>query len=86
MTTSPSTTQRSGSAALSGVGQLREVAVERLEVALWVNTSSPSRKTIARKPSHFGSNSQPSPVGSPSEAFASIGSSGGSKGSFIPRV
>ena len=28
-----------------------------------MKTSSPSRKTIARKPSHFGSYSQPSPVG-----------------------
>ena len=33
MTTSPSRTQRSGSAARSGVGELREVAIERLEVA-----------------------------------------------------
>ena len=33
MTISPSRTQRSGRAARSGVGELREVAVERLEVA-----------------------------------------------------
>src|SRR5512143_3019691 len=45
--------------------------------------SSPSRNTSARKPSHFGSNSQPSPVGSASAAFASIGSRGGWNGSRI---
>src|SRR5262245_56906203 len=41
---------------------------------------SRSRKTMARKPSHFGSNSQPSPGGSSVASFASIGSIGGSIG------
>src|SRR6187549_3010648 len=41
---------------------------------------SPSRNTIARKPSHFGSKSQPSPGGSSVASFASIGSTGGAIG------
>src|SRR5438477_8099172 len=45
--------------------------------------SSPSRKTSVRKPSHFGSNSQPSPEGNSSAEAESIGASGGSKGRFI---
>src|SRR6185503_5106660 len=45
--------------------------------------SSPSRKMIARKPSHLVSNSQPSPSGSASAGLASIGSIGGSKGRCI---
>jgi hypothetical protein len=35
---------------------------------------------MARKPSHFGSKSQPSPAGSSVASFASIGSIGGSIG------
>src|SRR5437868_14535649 len=42
--------------------------------------SSRSRKTRVRNPSHFGSNSQPSPEGNSSAAADNIGSSGGSKG------
>ena len=37
------------------VVQVRKVAVERLLSRLWMWTSRASRKTIARKPSHFGS-------------------------------
>src|SRR5215510_12809176 len=40
--------------------------------------SSPARKTIARKPSHLGSKSQPSPAGSSVASLASMGSTGGS--------
>src|SRR5881296_3335945 len=44
---------------------------------------------MARKPSHLGSNSQPSPAGRSVASFASIGSIGGSIGkpaaaSFLP--
>src|SRR5688572_13907156 len=42
--------------------------------------SDDPRNTIARKPSHFGSYMRPSPVGSRSASFASIGSIGGSIG------
>ena len=45
-----------------------------------MNTSSPSRKTRARNPSHFGSNNQPSPTGRSSAGLASIGSTGGWNG------
>src|SRR5262245_2688318 len=41
---------------------------------------SPALKAMARKPSHFGSKSQPFPAGSLSASFASIGSTGGSIG------
>src|SRR2546428_13735678 len=51
-------------------------------------TSSPSRKTSVRKPSHLGSYSQPSPLGIPeSEIAESIGSMSSGSGNFklIPR-
>src|SRR2546428_1864794 len=51
-------------------------------------TSSPSRKTSVRKPSHLGSYSQPSPLGIPeSEIAESIGSMSSGSGIFtlIPR-
>jgi len=44
--------------------------------------SSPSRKTITRKPSHFGSKIQPEPSGSASARLASIGRRGGEAASF----
>src|SRR6266702_6529045 len=44
--------------------------------------SSSSQKTSARKPSHFGSNTQSSPGGSSSTRLASIGRSGGFTGRF----
>src|SRR4051795_10175816 len=43
--------------------------------------SSPSRKTMQRKPSHFGSYSHPSPSGISGDALASIGAIGGWRGS-----
>src|ERR1700735_4277376 len=42
--------------------------------------SSPSRKTKARKPSHFGSKIQSPSVGNSSTRLASIGNSGGVTG------
>ncbi len=42
-----------------------------------MNASSPPRKTIARKPSHFGSYRKLPPAGIASAVFASIGSIGG---------
>src|SRR5438477_7371747 len=42
-----------------------------------MNTLSPSRNTMARKPSHFGSKSHPSPGGSSSASLASMGATGG---------
>src|SRR4051812_5473460 len=48
-----------------------------------MNSSSPSRNTRVRKPSHFGSKIQPSPGGSLSTRFASIGRTGGFTGRSI---
>src|SRR3954463_10694230 len=42
-----------------------------------MKTSAPPRNTMARKPSHFGSNRKPSVVGSDSATFDSMGSTGG---------
>src|SRR3954470_1709879 len=42
-----------------------------------MNTSDDPRKTIARNPSHLGSNRNPAPAGTSSASLASIGSTGG---------
>src|ERR1700690_662946 len=49
-----------------------------------MTTSSPSRKTSARKPSHFGSKIHPSPRGSSPTRSASIGKTGGATGNCMP--
>src|SRR6266498_2710856 len=81
MTISPSSTQRSGSMAADrdarSSGKYRFIG---LLSRLWRITSSPSRNTSVRKPSHLGSNCQPSPPGKASAALDSIGASGGTKG------
>jgi hypothetical protein len=51
----------------------RKRSVRSLPFRLVSVTSPPEIVTIARKPSHFGSNTQPSPDGSLSEEVASIG-------------
>jgi hypothetical protein len=56
ITISPSMTHRSGSSALTAADQLGEVRVIGRSFRLPISTSSPSRNTIDRKPSHFGSN------------------------------
>src|SRR5690349_11743390 len=48
-----------------------------------MNTSLPSRKIKARKPSHFGSKIQLPVVGSSATRFASIGKTGGFTGSCM---
>src|SRR6267142_1720545 len=48
-------------------------------------TSSPSRNTMARNPSHFGSKSHPSPSGRTLASLASIGSTGGAMGKAMRR-
>src|SRR5947209_1409356 len=48
--------------------------------------SAPSRNTMARNPSHFGSYRQPSPRGSSSWSFASIGGTGGFTGSVTTHI
>src|SRR5438105_4037127 len=51
-----------------------------------MKTSSPSRNTSVRKPSHFGSKIQPSPGGRSPTRFASIGRTGGFTGSCTLRA
>jgi hypothetical protein len=55
MTTSPSTTALSGREALSGSTSSGKYRVRGFSFRLPISTESPSRKTMARKPSHFGS-------------------------------
>src|SRR5438105_4115964 len=83
MTISPSRTQRAGRAAASGATSSGKYRFIGFSSRLWSSISSPSRKTIVRNPSHFGSNCQPSPVGNPAAALDNIGAIGGSKGRFI---
>src|SRR6185369_5855690 len=58
---------------------------------LWMNTSLPSRKMSARKPSHLGSKIHAPALGSSLTRFASIGRIGGLTGSsiicvFVPQI
>ena len=55
ITISPSTTDRSGSASHSGASSSGKYRSSGSELRLLMRTPSPSRKMIARKPSHFGS-------------------------------
>src|SRR6185295_6291830 len=79
--TSPSTTHRQGSASFSGSTSSGKYRFIGRSSRLWSRISSPSRKTSVRKPSHLGSNCQPSPAGSASAALESMGASGEAKGS-----
>ena len=56
ITISPSITHRSGSSALIAATSSGKYRVIGRSFRLPISTSSPSRKTIDRKPSHFGSN------------------------------
>src|SRR5262249_44593751 len=80
MTISPSSTEPPGSAASSASCSSGKYRSSGLRSRLCMNTSSALRKTIARKPSHLGSKSHPSPSGNSSASLASIGSIGGSIG------
>src|SRR5262245_32724321 len=80
ITISPSTTARSGSAAARGATSSGKYRFIGRSSRLCIKMSSPSRNTIVRKPSHFGSNSQPSPPGRPLAEDDSIGAIGGANG------
>ena len=80
MTISPSTTQRSDSAAASGATSSGKYRFMGFSSRLCSRISSPSRNTSVRKPSHFGSNCHPSPPGRPSAALDNMGASGGANG------
>ena len=56
ITISPSMTHRSGSSALTAATSSGKYRVIGRSFRLPISTSSPSRNTIDRKPSHFGSN------------------------------
>jgi len=66
-----------------GFRAAREVAQQRFVVPLCRSSSSPSRNTTQRKPSHFGSYETLPAGGSSRVNFASIGSSGGCNGKVI---
>src|SRR6478609_6668556 len=81
---SPSTTHRSGrydSTAATISGKYRCIGLVFRDP---ISTESPSRNTMARKPSHFGSYSLP--AGMEGTDLASMGSTGGITGSVIREV
>ena len=78
-TTSPSTTQRCGSERLSGSSSSGKYLVKGRSLRLPSSTSSPSRNTMQRNPSHLGSKTK-SPAGTAWVALANIGSTGGMTG------
>jgi hypothetical protein len=80
MTISPSTTHRSGNSALIAATNSGKYRVMGRSLRLPSSTSSPSRKTIDRKPSHFGS--YDAPGGMVLTDLASMGGTGGITGSF----
>lgn len=85
ITISPSTTQRGGSASRKAVTSSGKYRVSGLPVRLPISTSSPSRKTIARKPSHLASYCIPGGISGTD--LASIGATGGITGrSMSPMV
>ena len=59
------------------IGQFGEVPPRGRSLREINSSRSPSRKTMQRNPSHFGSYSQPSPSGMERASLASIGSIGG---------
>lgn len=78
MTISPSTTQRGGRFAFSAVTSSGKYRVRVFPVRLPISTSSPSRCTTARKPSHLASYCIPG--GILATDLASIGFTGGITG------
>ncbi|CAM5320167.1 hypothetical protein SAFG77S_00013 [Streptomyces afghaniensis] len=78
ITISPSTTERSGNRSRTAVTSSGKYLVKGFPVRLPSSTSSPSRKTIARNPSHFASYCMPE--GIVATDLASIGSTGGITG------
>src|SRR5437867_8828116 len=85
ITTSPSTTHRSGSALARGARSSGKYRFIGFSSRLCKRISSPSRNTRVRKPSHFGSNCHPSPEGNSAAAVDNIGWSGGSNGNRTPQ-
>lgn len=84
ITISPSRTQRSGTRSRTAVTSSGKYLVSGLPVRLPSSTSSPSRNTIARNPSHFASYCMPG--GILATDLASIGFTGGITGRSILRL
>src|SRR5688572_24083513 len=82
MTISPSTTHPGGSRWSSMSCSSGKYRSSGFRSRLWMKRSEAPRKTIARKPSHLGSNIQPPPSGSASASLASIGGMPGAMGNF----
>src|SRR5258705_7874515 len=84
MTISPSRTQRRGNDEPNGSSSSGKYRFSGFSSRLWIRISSPSRKTSARNPSHFGSKIQSPSAGNSLTRLASIGNSGGFTGSCTP--
>src|ERR1700751_1161771 len=84
ITISPSSTHRCGSRADKVSTSSGKYRLSDFWSRLWSRISSPSRKTRARKPSHFGSNTHPSSAGNSLTRLASMGRTGGFTGSCMP--
>ena len=84
ITISPSSTAGPGNAASSGATTSGKYRFSGLQSRLCRYTPSGPLNTSTRKPSHFGSYSQPGPSGSASASFASMGSIGGESGALTP--
>jgi len=82
MTNSPSTTHRSGSWAWTAATTSGKYLVSGFSLRLPSSTSSPSRNTMQRKPSHLGSYKN-FPTGMSGTLLASIGFTGGITGSCM---
>ena len=80
ITISPSTTHRSGSSRLIASTSSGKYRVIGFSLRLPNSISSPSRNTIERNPSHFGS--YEAPGGIVATDLASMGATGGITGSF----
>ena len=79
---SPSTTHFSGRLASAASRISGKYRVIGFSLRLPISTRSPDRKTIDRKPSHFGSKltSSPSSASIPLTGLASMGATGGTTG------
>src|SRR5689334_9909121 len=80
-TISPSTTDRGGSWSFACATTSGKYLVSVLPPRLASSTSSPSRNTMQRNPSHLGSYDMPAATGISATLLASIGSTGGEMGS-----
>src|SRR5207302_11517894 len=81
ITISPSITALGGKFAFTAATTSGKYRVIGRSLRLPISTSSPSRKMIVRKPSHFGS--YDAPGGISGTDFDSIGATGGMTGSFM---